>query len=578
VLRTARVMAWLLWRRNRWAFLALLAYGAVVALAIHFFVKNSPPMFTLETAPPLRATFFAAALPLFFGLLYLMAVFSFPEADLAVRQSGFPTHLLARPARTAALVFWPMLYGTVTIAAGWMAFARLVLHPNGMLLPVDWPAAMFAAGLACLQALTWSPVGLPYLRLILALLLLPALAALGIAGSVNGVSPSVVIAGYCGVIVLAAAAAVAGLWRARRGAAPEWHWWPRASSRSDARLPCPFTSPAQAQLWFEWRRNGMSLPLLMGGFCFLLTLPLAWVRDLVPLGAAGPWGVPALRELELNLWVKLQQGCLLWPVIFATIVGCGLRKSDTRRKDLSLHPFLATRPMTTSALVGAKLRMALFSTLAAWGVLLLFLWGWLLTPARENGRSGPLAVLILSHFTPRAALLALLVLAVLVLWTWRNQVLGLAVDLTGRPSIVHGVPTMVTVLFLFGLVKLSEWWSHSHEMSSEYFDLPWFVPWLGGAAVALKAAAALWALRELARRRLMEPRVLARLGAAWLLVALGLFGLLSWLAVEPILATLPLPTDLVPRLYLALAVLLFLFLPLTRLALAPLALQWNRHR
>jgi hypothetical protein len=574
--RTARAIAWLLWQRNRWAFLALFGSGAVVALGIHLTVGNPPTPFTLEGAPPLRATFFAAALPLFFGLLYLMAAFAFPEADLAARHSGFPPHLLARPARTEALVFWPMLYGMVIIAAAWVAFARLVLQPNGMHVPLAWPAAMFAAGLACLQALTWSPMGLPYLRIILALLLLSTLATIGVVGSLNGVLPAHLIGGYGGVIALAGPAAVAGLSRARRGDTPEWHWWRRSASGAAAPLRRPFRSPAEAQLWFEWRRNGATLPLLMAGIGLLLTLPLAWMRDLTPWGAPGFSVAPGADNLELNLWVKLQQGCLFWPVILATIVGCGMRKPDTRHKDLSLPPFLATRPMSSTALVLVKLRMAAVSALAAWGVLLLFAWGWLLTPAREGARTGSLAVILLRHLTPETGLLAVMLLAVLVFWTWRNQVIGLAVELTGRPWLVHGSPVVGIALLLVALVNGVQWVGGLSGIDPRTVSVPWFVAWLVGAAVTVKALAAVWALRLLVRQRLMEPIRVAWMGAVWVLLVLALVGLLFWVARMGFLASLPLPPALLAPGYLvAVAV---LFVPLTRLALGPVALAWNRHR
>ena len=57
--------------------------------------------------------------------------------------------------------------------------------------------------------------------------------------------------------------AVAGVGRARRGDVPEWYWWSRRIKDIGRWLPRrrrPFASAAWAQVWFEWRRHGSSLP------------------------------------------------------------------------------------------------------------------------------------------------------------------------------------------------------------------------------------------------------------------------------------------------------------------------------
>src|SRR5437762_10936040 len=177
-------IAWVLWRRHHRVALAFLVYGIPLILITWWW----PP-----ASAAVRMQIFAAALPLFFGLLYVIAAFAYPEADIMAAASGFPRYMLLLPVRTGELVFWPMLYGAATVALAWMAFARLILIPNGMQAPVGWLAAMFAALLACVQALSWSPVGLPYLRPILGLLLFGPLVALGEMAALNGVAPAALI-------------------------------------------------------------------------------------------------------------------------------------------------------------------------------------------------------------------------------------------------------------------------------------------------------------------------------------------------------------------------------------------------
>jgi hypothetical protein len=86
-------------------------------------------------------------------------------------------------------------------------------------------------------------------------------------------------------------------------------------------------------------------------------------------------------------------------------------------------------------------------------------------------------------------------------------------------------------------------------------------------ALLLKLAAGAVVVRALLRRRLVAPRLLARLAAVWLVVAAGLFGLACWL----------MPPEVYSPPIIGCAGVV-LGMPLARLGLAPLALDWNRHR
>src|SRR5437660_12777517 len=112
------------------------------------------------------------------------------------------------------------------------------------------------------------------------------------------------------------------------------------------------------------------------------------------------------------------------------ILGCGARKSDTRAKDLSVHPFLATKPLSSGKLVLAKIASALLTNLASWIVVLAFLVAWALLPATLAGEKGRLGGIVLRHTSPGMAGAGAAVLGFLVVWTLRNQVIGLFVDLT----------------------------------------------------------------------------------------------------------------------------------------------------
>ena len=110
------------------------------------------------------------------------------------------------------------------------------------------------------------------------------------------------------------------------------------------------SSPARAQLWFEWRRHGRSLPALVA-----ILLPFEFALLLVP-GNDAP-GVVFYTLLAV----------LLTPPVMAGFAAATVSKANPHARDsYGVSPFTATRPLTSAALVAAKLKMTIWSTLAAW--------------------------------------------------------------------------------------------------------------------------------------------------------------------------------------------------------------------
>ena len=112
---------------------------------------------------------------------------------------------------------------------------------------------------------------------------------------------------------------------------------------------------------------------------------------------------------------------------------------------------------------------------------------------------------------------------------------------------------------------LYEWTSWKAE-PARYDQLAVVIPWVVGLLIVVKVFVAGWLLRALVRRGEVGAGTAGRLLGGWLVAAGALFGLLAWLV----------PPEFLPVYGLALGVVLFL--PLTRLTAAPLALAWNRHR
>src|SRR5947207_11832717 len=135
----ALALVWHLWWPHRWGVATFLAYLLGLLVAAHGLAAADP------ATADVREMIGAASIPLLLGLLYLMAVFAHPDADVAATRSGYPAYLLLLPVRTRDLVLWPMLSGTTGVALGWIVPARFILRPVRVPAPASWPASMIAA-------------------------------------------------------------------------------------------------------------------------------------------------------------------------------------------------------------------------------------------------------------------------------------------------------------------------------------------------------------------------------------------------------------------------------------------------
>jgi hypothetical protein len=524
----ARAFAWEFRRRHRWGLIALAGYliilGTIKLLilgpgfAVHL---DSPQSFAFVVVIPLTATF-----------TYFLALFSFGlSGDLAARHSIYPARLFTLPVTTAALAGWPMLYGTAAMTLLWIATRLLALWPSGIAVPVIWPALLAAALLAWTQALTWMPYGLPGLRVIVTVLWLAVIDTVALVALQYNASEPVMVAMLAPQVPLAYLAARVAVARARRGDVPDWR-----VSLVRRRIAAVLPAPARAQRWFEWRRHGRSLPALVG-----ILVPF----ELALLFLAGD-DAPALVLYTLL-------GVLLTPPFMAIFAAATVSTAT---------PFLATRPLTSAALIAAKLNMTVRSTLAAWLLVVLAV-----PLALALSGTWPVVIARASRVietvgAPRAVVLLLLGISGLVAVTWKQLVQGLYLGLSGRAWAVKG-SVFLTLSFLFFLGPIVQWISDDSDVQWALWDA---LPLILALAVCVKMSAAAWIATRLYHSRLVSDRTLVTGAALWCGVVLGLYGVLVWLLATPFF----------PRYLLVLVAILAI--PLARLSAAPLALAWHRHR
>jgi hypothetical protein len=551
----AAALGWELWARHRWVLGTVGAY----LLGLAGLCRVLPAELLAETAPVTMMM-----VPLL-SMTFVLAAFSYGfDARLESAASCFPARLLTLPVRTAALAGWPMLYGALTLALGWVGFARLVLGPAGMRAPLVWPGLLLTACLCWLQALIWAPFPLAWLRLVAIAAVVSALPA-GAANAWLAGTPEWLLASLlAGLSVAAYGLAVVGLTRARHGEGVSWAWpgrlrtWLAGRRRRSER---PFSSPEQALLWLEWHRQGKTPQALAGVLAAgLLVLAYTVGRILEQVAGTGAFpGLDAAVRVTGTGWLVLAYLAAI-PLLLVGALSVESGKLRTQGRGYALTSFLATRPVTEATLVGVKLRATAQGTLALWALTL----GVALLWAGLTGRFGELAERWGSWYGSglRGVAALLLALSVLVVLTWAQAVRGLWVALGGRIWVAW-LSVVACLGFVIAASLLAAWLPRHPQRWATLLDR---LPALLGGLVALKLLAAAWLGARVVRRGLLSRRTLLGGLAAWIAVVAGLVAALTWL----------LPAGLVRPLVLASVVVLVV--PLAECLLAPLALAWNRHR
>lgn len=499
---------------------------------------------TTTVSPELSANVMGFAFVLFgLGVCYVVAVFAYGfDTDVAAAGSCFPARMLSLPVRTAELAAWPTAFGVVALSVLWLAAAGLVFRPWGLRTPLGWPTAVAATQFVWLLALLWWPFGLPWARIVVGLFIGHLPASVTIYAFQTGVSLAdlLLVLGLlsavgCGTIYL-------GVWRTRQGL---FHRWERVGRSTGEVVTQPFRGRGQAQRWYEWRRHGFVLPLLIA-----LVLPLYLVAFFVDDHN------PA--KLLRNVLLVLAQ-----PVFFAGMGGTVVGKHNPwGRNTHGIPSFTATRPLTTAAMISAILRTAARTTLITWAVAV----GLSALAILLSGAAEPLGKLIRDWAATRSAVEVIATVvtagALLLLLTWKRLVENLLVGLTGREWLIGG-SIFVTLFVAFNAVMLGLWLLVRPDLHGRVRD---WLPWVMAVVVGLKLLTTLFVVREIRNRRLLTDRSLTSLTVLWLVVAGGLSAALIWLV----------PAEIASAATLVLAAILVT--PSARISAMPLALDWNRHR
>jgi hypothetical protein len=485
------------------------------------------------------------------------------DGPLEATDSAFPRWTFVLPVGTPTLVAWPMLQAAATTAGVWVAWDVAVLRPVGMDLPLVWPAVLLAALTAWLQALSWTPHPLPWLRVLTLLLVVAGVGLIAVYGMSEGVPDVVWVTLLAGLIPAAYGVAVAGVAKARRGETPEWTWPARVWKAVRDSLPrrrTEFASAVEAQAWFEWRVRGIGIPIAVG------ILLVVWVPGFLMAPRAiknfDPYS-PTLTAIAGALTgpgVSLAGLLVLLPLYMGLMgldLGGVLYKGQwIHEARAGCHPFVGLRPLTDGEIVLAKMRMAARCTLMSWGLTFAVVGLTLgLTGAWRELAAPP----ILNSYSAWEVCVGLAAGAVLlVVFTWLRLIAYLWVGLSGEPKLIRTLAIAVNIGWM--PVGYAVWWLLQRPAGVTTLQA------LAIAAVAVKLVLAGVLVRRLVHRRITAAPFAALCLAAWVIVALGLITVISKV----------LPDEQLPLL--AVAAVVILVMPLNGLAAAPLVLAWNRHR
>ncbi|MGH9456629.1 MAG: hypothetical protein ACRD2J_03200 [Thermoanaerobaculia bacterium] len=529
----AAAITWELFRRHRVGFGLLVVY-ALLLVTLQAIV---PAMSEDERY---NLLILGALLPLACFGFYFVGVFSFGmDGDLMARQSMYPRRMFVLPVSSGSLTFWPMFWGVASVSLLWLIFRFLTPLPPGWKLASVWPMAAMAATLMWIQAFSWMSYPVTGARIAITALVLTGNNISGMFALENGVAEQRMLALYLPQIPFAAWLAWLAVRRARRGQSFERAAGESASDASRSRRR--FATPVAAQQWLEWRSFGWSLPLMVA-----IVLPF---ELLVLFG---------MREARGAVY-EILAGILLQMPFLALFVATSMSRSAAEE---SRTTFFFTRPIGSAALVLSKFRVAFASTLLAWLVTIAGV-----TAVAVSSEVGDHLVQTWQWVrdvvgVTRASLLLAFLAAGLLLMTWKMLLLSLAIVLTGREWLIKG--SAFAALVTLTLLPPAYWWAIRRD---EVIEAAWdAIPLVLASLVVAKTLAGGWVALQLDRSRLVAPPMLPAAAAIWAGTVLVVYLFLRWAV----------PAILVPGWVLALMAIAFV--PLVRIAAAPLAMDWNRHR
>ena len=475
------------------------------------------------------------------SLLCVIWIFTLAQFD-PKKGFSFPARLFALPVSTTFLASWLMAVGSAAVMVVYLGWTRLIHLPQIEVFEGCPNCLAWLTLLVVSQAVFWALDAFPVVRVLLLTAVVFGLGFL-IGPSVHDYpllerNKSVLLTAF---LLTGCGLAYTALAKIRHGAWQRWTWkWRPAPTTAGAtqRIMRAFRSPAQAQLWFEWRRQARKLVFFV---CALSGVPLLLHVIFYAIVRPGPVSEDTVRGFVLYLLA------VPWMIHFTQGVS----------PEKILPQFNATRPLANGEIVMARLKAAALSAVLSCIVTLPML---AVLPLLGNV---PAAITHDPFLSRNLPLLRPLLPVILLGWmflTWRFIAADLCYGLCGK-SWLNSVPALKIygLMALFGLVA---YLAHDPRFERRLFRL---LPLLLTFLVLFKFALAHWAFRISLKRQLLTRAAMFKylliwttLAVAFLVPTVVMFHRESWT--------------------ISLALGIILLLPLARIGFSPIALSLGRHR
>jgi hypothetical protein len=468
--------------------------------------------------------------------------------------SGYPRRMFVLPVSTGTLAFWPLLIAVSTTVILWLVVAVLVFGRGGYQPPLTLPAIALAVCVAWIQTACWLPLKSPLIRVYLLLLGLSLLfCAPGWLWQRETLAETdLPLVGGLELVAILVIARI-GLAYERRG--DDWspgvdRFVDRCWSIIDrsSRQPPRLATPAAAQDWYESRCHAV---LLSGVIILLQTI----------VAAMYVW-IPADKLLAHRIGLI---GLLMMPVMMAGSQGVSVgRLRPLRTKQRGFITFIAVRPITTGELVEAKYRLITRHVAFIWLMTIVLAAALVIVKGQASDVAGLLRSFLHDHPGWRGWTALGLTILLVPVFTWKLLTDPLAAVLTGRRWLSDGSVLVGTIILLASIGAMGWYVEHLDRLPRDLAIAAWIL----AALVVLKCVVAVAGFRVALIRGLIDSGTVFRL-LAFLAAAAPATLLLAHLLIPAGRIPAPRPIVLLSTLCL---------LPLARFALAPLALDWNRHR
>jgi len=517
-------LLWSFWRQKRREWMGLVGLACLGAAGARCLDPSQHQQETLDVL---------GGMSMGLSLFVVFILCNISESNRRESSGLFPARLLTLPLSTSTLALAPILAGVLGLWIIYLFWAEALWPALGRVLPLGWPLLYLATAMACYQAVIWSLARLPKTRLMV----------LGTGGTLFAVGWIIfrddfaaALAGpgwiglpwreaWCGLLCLllglALALAVLAVDAQRRGGWRGLGWCrrmvPTFSSTlerfADRLAPAPRQpkSLRAVQVWFEWRRHGILLPLATLAILLVIMTTSVWFAPLNPD-----------TTILIVSWVWCS------PLVLAFAFGQGFGKADLWSKEPGTSVFFATRPLSIEDRIVAKMKAGLMASVAAWTIVIVLTPLWVCWAGDLQPFVELWATVTLFHPGPMAWLLPVLVLSSLVILTWRLLVGSLYVGFVAQNWLLAVAACSVFAIIL-GCPLIALALNQQPDLPRKFLRFPAWLPWMLAVLFSVRLGTAfilaVWAMQ----RRWVSARAVNQYLGGWILMTTVL-GLTAWLS------------------------------------------------